>query len=130
MIETPSRTSDYDRTTAVSQANDCLAAVAPHLTLLRDFLACDSYRDQHGYRDGRSERSHVPSRRRKPAPSAGRLTLPQWVSKTKNISTPALTTDEGHGARPQSCSVLAEAGPAVRTIPSDAAPRPSRFRAA
>ncbi|MGW4568480.1 hypothetical protein ACWEN3_41080 [Streptomyces sp. NPDC004561] len=86
MIETPIRTGDYDRTTAVRPANDCLAAVAPHLTLLRDSLACGTHRDPHGYLDGRSERSHVPPRRRKPAPMAGRLTLPQWVSRTKNIS--------------------------------------------
>lgn len=130
MIEAPSRTSDYDRTTAVRRTNDRLAAVAPHLTLLRDFLACDTYRDQHGHQDGRSRRGHVPPRRRKPAPSAGRLTLAQWVSKTKNIGTPVLTADEGHGARRQSSPVRAEAGTAVRSVPPDAPPRPSRCRAA
>ncbi|MGW3356797.1 hypothetical protein ACWDFL_15430 [Streptomyces bungoensis] len=76
MIEILSRTSGHDRTTALYQANDGLEAVAPHLTLLRDSLARDTAHDQRG---------HVPPRRRTPAPSAARLTLPQWVSKTKHV---------------------------------------------
>ncbi|MEV7687734.1 hypothetical protein ACFW1F_13565 [Streptomyces bungoensis] len=85
MIEILSRTSGHDRTTALRQANDGLEAVAPHLTLLRDSLARDTAHDQHGHHDGRSQRGHVPPRRRTPAPSAARLTLPQWVSKTKHV---------------------------------------------
>ncbi|MEU2057740.1 hypothetical protein [Streptomyces bungoensis] len=88
MIETLSRTSDYDRTTALRRTHDVhdgIEAVAPHLTLLRDSLARDTHRDQHGHHDGRSGRSHVPPRRRNPAPLAGGLTLPQWVSKTKHV---------------------------------------------
>lgn len=85
MIEILSRTSDHDRTTALHRANDGIEAVAPHLTLLRDSLARDTRRDQHGHRAGRAERGHVPPRRRAPAPLAGGLTLPQWVSKTKHV---------------------------------------------
>jgi len=86
MIEAPSRITDGDRTAVASrQENDCLAAVAPHLSLLRHSLTSETRRDQHGYLDGRSGSSHAQLSRRKPAPMAGRLTLSQWVSRTKNI---------------------------------------------
>ncbi|MER6035985.1 hypothetical protein ABT133_19020 [Streptomyces sp. NPDC001835] len=86
MIEAPSRISEGDRTTAADRRqDDCLEAVAPHLSLLRHSLAGGTRRDRYGRAGGRSERGHVQLPRRRPAPAAGRLTLPQWVSRTKNV---------------------------------------------
>ncbi|MFK0110854.1 hypothetical protein [Streptomyces sp. NPDC091217] len=101
MIETQSPTTNYDRTavddlsfTADKQGavpapygHDCLAAVPPHLSLLRDSLACGTRRRRHAHPDGRAEHSHVPPRRRRPTRTtlAGRLTLAQWISRTSNI---------------------------------------------
>ncbi|MEV7242930.1 hypothetical protein AB0N92_17000 [Streptomyces sp. NPDC093248] len=86
MIEALSRITDGDRTAvAGDQENDCLAAVAPHLSLLRHSLAGGSRHDRHRYLDDRAGRGHLPHSRRRPAPAAGRLTLPQWVSRTKNV---------------------------------------------
>ncbi|MEU1466269.1 hypothetical protein ABZ467_37810 [Streptomyces sp. NPDC005727] len=86
MIEAPSRIGDGDRTAVADrQENDCLAAVAPQLSLLRHSLTSGNHRDEHGYADGRSGHGHLRLARRKPAPTVGRLTLPQWVSRTKHV---------------------------------------------
>ncbi|MFE3637790.1 hypothetical protein [Streptomyces sp. NPDC059168] len=85
MIEAPSRISDRDRTAVAGrQENDCLAAVAPHLSLLRLSLTGEPHRDRHRYPGDRTGHRLPPSRR-KPAPTAGGLTLPQWVSRTRNV---------------------------------------------
>lgn len=101
MIEDQSQTTTYDRTavddlsfTADKQGavpapygHDCLAAVPPHLSLLRDSLACGTRRHQHAHRNGRAKHRHVPPRRRSPghAALADGLTLAQWISRTSNI---------------------------------------------
>jgi len=71
----------------VLHERDRLEAVAPHLSLLRSSLACDAGRGHREGWDGRAAHGHVPARRREPSPAsaAGRLTLPQWVSRTTGI---------------------------------------------
>ncbi|MGW1894763.1 zf-HC2 domain-containing protein [Streptomyces sp. NPDC002004] len=71
---------------ACRDEHDCLAAVAGHLSLLRDALAFDTARRQQTGVPGRTECRHVsrvrPRRRtRARAALAGQLTLSQWVSR-------------------------------------------------
>ncbi|MGW5370885.1 hypothetical protein ACWER6_18435 [Streptomyces sp. NPDC004009] len=74
--------SGHDRTTvAARQEHDCLAAVAPQLSLLRRSLTAGASRDQRGRLVG----GYVPPRRRRPTAGTERLTLPQWVSRTASV---------------------------------------------
>lgn len=86
-VEDRSFTADQQRAVAAPNEHDRLAAVPPHLSLLRDSLACGTRRTQHAHRDGRAGRGHVPPRRRRPARAAlaGGLTLAQWTTRTSNI---------------------------------------------
>lgn len=67
--------------------HDCLAAVAPHLSLLRDALAHGTGRDQQMHGNGRTVHSHVSPRRSSSArvALARQLTLAEWVSRTTRI---------------------------------------------
>ncbi|MET8945729.1 hypothetical protein ABZX30_19605 [Streptomyces sp. NPDC004542] len=73
--------------TAALNGQDRCAAVAPHLSLLRDSLARDAGRDQYGYRYAGAPRGSVPARRGRPARTAatGGLTLAQWMSRTTSV---------------------------------------------
>ncbi|MFG2563520.1 zf-HC2 domain-containing protein [Streptomyces sp. NPDC048496] len=64
--------------------HDCLAAVAAHLSLLRDALACGRGQNRRMCAVTRAECSHASPRRRSPDRAAlpTQITLSQWVSKT------------------------------------------------
>ncbi|MBD0420330.1 hypothetical protein H0H10_14460 [Streptomyces sp. TRM S81-3] len=67
--------------------HDCLAAVAPHLSLLRDALAHGTGQDQQKHGNGGTVHGHVPPRRNSAArvALARQLTLAEWVSRTASI---------------------------------------------
>ncbi|MFJ9197036.1 hypothetical protein [Streptomyces flaveolus] len=83
----PHRTRHRTACDARRNEHDCLAAVAPHLSLLRDALAHGTGRDQQMHGNGRTVHSHVSPRRSSSVRVAlvRQLTLAEWVSRTTRI---------------------------------------------
>ncbi|GAA3379415.1 hypothetical protein GCM10020367_62850 [Streptomyces sannanensis] len=69
---------------ACRDEHDCLAAVAAHLSLLRDALAPDTGRNRSMCAVPQAEHGHALPHRRRPDRAAltRQITLSQWVSKT------------------------------------------------